>query len=157
MDTCQSGDLPITQLASIAAGSEASKGMEARAFVVNASATSAPGKQPGPRPWLHERRFINRDLASRTGAMVLSSSAGFESSWEDPAWRNGAFTEALLEALEGKGDVDEDGEVSVRELDALVRVRVPELTAGRQHPTLDRDNPDLRLTFVRTPGRGRPR
>ncbi len=41
------------------------------------------------------------------------------------------------------GDADVDGEVSVRALDAFVRVRVPTLTGGRQHPSRDRDNPEL--------------
>jgi hypothetical protein len=153
MDTCQSGDLPDARLVAVTSAPSGSRGMRARAFSVGlTSATSARSESDAkPREWLYERRFINRDLAWRTGAMVLSSSTGFESSWEDPSWRNGAFTEALLEALDGAGDTDGNRWVSVRELDTFVRRRVPELTENRQHPTLDRDNPALNLSLRSSP------
>ena len=54
------------------------------------------------------RRLIYRDLRRRTGAVVFSSSLGHELSLESDAWRNGAFTEALLEAL-SSGDPGPDG------------------------------------------------
>jgi WD40 repeat protein len=149
MDTCASGDMADETLARVvAAGGAWSKGMRARAFrpvTTAAAAGSAPERRA--REWVYQRGFIHRDLANRTGATVLSSSRGFELSWERDSWRNGAFTEALLEALSGAGDADSDGEVSLAELDAFVRARTAELTGGKQHPAVDRENPYLRLGF----------
>ena len=65
------------------------------------------------------------------------SSSGAEVSREDAAWGNGAFTEALLEALGSAADTDRDGLVGVSELMAHLGRRVPALTEGRQTPGIE--------------------
>jgi len=84
---------------------------------------------------------INIDNAIRTlnksefGIMMLHSSESSETSFEDPAWKHGAFTFAILEALQqGKGDVSNDGVIEFDELSLYVKNRVKELTNMKQHP-----------------------
>ena len=93
-------------------------------------------------------RFIEDDLARRSGAIVFSSSSGSERSFELRSLRNGAFTKAILRGLlSDAADADHDGMVSVRELRAYVSATVPQLTDGRQHPTVDRDNVQIDFAF----------
>ncbi len=48
----------------------------------------------------------------------MAASTGWEFSQEHPAWEHGAFTKALLDALEqGKADYSDDGIIHLRELD----------------------------------------
>jgi hypothetical protein len=81
-----------------------------------------------------------RMLAQGTGVKVMTSSTGREFSLEGPDYLNGhgAFTAALLEGLSGQADKkfgDNDGYVSVLELETFVNRRVIEMTKGKQHPT----------------------
>jgi outer membrane protein assembly factor BamB len=101
------------------------------------------------RSFLVDRdRFIEDDLARRSGAIVFSSSAGAERSYELRSLRNGVFTKSILRALlSPAADADHDGMVSVRELRAFVSAAVPPLTDGRQHPTVDRDNLQIDFAF----------
>ena len=69
----------------------------------------------------------------------MSSSTGRESSLEGKEYWNGhgAFTAGILEGLKGSADTDagnNDGYVSILELQNYVARRVPEITRGRQHP-----------------------
>jgi WD40 repeat protein len=74
--------------------------------------------------------------AAGTGVIVLTSSSGREVSRESPDWRNGAFTEAVLEALAGRADRDLDSWLSVSELEDYVVRRVRELTHNAQNPRI---------------------
>jgi hypothetical protein len=74
--------------------------------------------------------------AAGPGVIVLTSSTGQEVSMEHPDWQNGAFTEAVLEALAGRGDREGDGWLSVSELESYVVRRVRELTDNRQNPRI---------------------
>lgn len=76
------------------------------------------------------------DLASAdNGAVVFSASTGRQSSLEDTAWNNGAFTKALVEGLMGGADLFKNGKITISTLDAFITERVKELTKGRQTPT----------------------
>jgi len=66
--------------------------------------------------------------------VVFASSTGSQVSEEREEWHNGAFTEALLEALTGKELFGEKA-VTVKALDLFLGRRVKELTAGAQTPT----------------------
>ncbi len=55
---------------------------------------------------------------------------------ENPDWQNGAFTEAVLEALAGNADRDGDRWLSVSELEGYVVRRVRELTGNQQNPRI---------------------
>ncbi|MFK7948436.1 MAG: SUMF1/EgtB/PvdO family nonheme iron enzyme [Saprospiraceae bacterium] len=65
------------------------------------------------------------------GLVTLSSSTASQSSHEDAAWKNGAFTEAILKGLNGKAD-GKDGKkdndiVTLDELFNYVKVTVPRM------------------------------
>jgi hypothetical protein len=88
------------------------------------------------------RREVDVDLLSRElssgagGAVVFTSSSRKQSSLENPAWGNGAFTKALVEGLEGKADPYQKNYISVQSLNAYISHRVNELTGGMQKPNI---------------------
>ncbi len=59
--------------------------------------------------------------------IVMTACLPDQTTLESPAWNNGIFTRALIEALQGKGDSNHDGVVTLAELDAYIAIRVPEL------------------------------
>jgi len=97
------------------------------------------------RGYFDRGRYIYNDLFRRTGAVVFSSSKGGEASWEFDYLKNGAFTEAILEALSGKADTDGNGSVAIDELQKYVNESVNKYTEGKQHPVIDRDNIYMKL------------
>ena len=79
--------------------------------------------------------MINDLASAENGAVVFSASTGRQSSLEDTAWNNGAFTKALVEGLMGRADLFKNGKITISTLDAFITERVKELTKGRQTPT----------------------
>lgn len=82
-----------------------------------------------------------RELSRGTGTVVFASSTGNQSSLEseDYGGGHGAFSAALLEALDGAADQnsgDQNAVNSVNEVIAFVSRRVPQMTQGQQHPTV---------------------
>lgn len=88
------------------------------------------------------RRELSRDLngvinelaGAENGVVVFSSSTGRQFSYEDPAWRNGAFTLALVEGLNGAAASPDGNRITHKMLDFYVSDRVKRLTDGRQTP-----------------------
>lgn len=80
--------------------------------------------------------LLRRTLGGRN-VTVLASSAGSEVSRETDLWRNGAFTEVVLEALGKDGDGDGNGMISVDELAGYVTRRLPVLTDQNQTPSIE--------------------
>jgi len=80
-----------------------------------------------------------------TGQVIMTASTGSSVSIEDPKWGHGAFTKALIEGIDGRADYDDNGIVSVKELDLYVTSEVKKLTKGRQKPTtiIPRSVPDF--------------
>jgi uncharacterized caspase-like protein len=68
------------------------------------------------------------------GIIVFTASSGNEFSWEDAKWGHGAFTLALLEAMQGQGGFTKRGVVWVSDIEGYVYERVKELTNGGQKP-----------------------
>ena len=81
-------------------------------------------------------RTLTASLAA-LNVTVLTSSSGAQTSREDPAWRNGALTEAMLEALGGEADGDKDGLIGAAELATYVDRRVRAMTGGAQSPAVE--------------------
>ena len=77
-----------------------------------------------------------REALRGPNVTVLTSSAGSELSREDPAWKNGAFTEALLGGLLA-GDGDGNGVLSVPELTGHLKEKLAALTSGAQSLGVD--------------------
>jgi uncharacterized caspase-like protein len=66
---------------------------------------------------------------------IFTAATGSQYAEEDPRWGNGAFTKAILEALQGEADRNGDGQIQITELDEFVSSRVKELTQNRQSPS----------------------
>jgi hypothetical protein len=72
--------------------------------------------------------------------LFTASSRETEKSYEHPDWRNSIFTGVEIDQaiLQGLGDIDGNGKVSIQEAFAFASDQVPQLTArqrrGRQHP-----------------------
>jgi uncharacterized caspase-like protein len=76
-----------------------------------------------------------RDLVTDDyGVIVMCSSMGREYSMESDDHRQGYFTLAMIEALAGQADYNQDGLVYLTEIDTYLADRVKTLTQGRQHP-----------------------
>lgn len=155
MDTCESGDVDEATEARGAAAAK-SRGIRARAtraLVLEGgpAASTGPSGPAGPttsrRAFLLDRdRFIENDIHRRSGAVVFSSSQGSELSYESDEAQNGFFTKEILAALGSRAaDKSGDGAISVDELRDYVSKAVAARTDDQQHPTVDRDNPYLKL------------
>lgn len=92
------------------------------------------------------------DLAGRVsvgdGLYLLAATKPGEESRERKKLGHGAFTYAVLEGLRGKADGDGDGFLSISDLFGYVARRVPQLTAGQQHPYSKTEGTDLLVAAV---------
>lgn len=78
---------------------------------------------------------VNELASAENGAVVFAASTGNQYSLENPAWKNGAFTLAVVEGVGGRADYTGKGRVTVNMLDLYISERVKELTKGQQTPT----------------------
>ncbi len=109
----------------------------------------------GIRAYLNNKnRYIYNDLVRRTGAIVFSSCQGNEVSYENAKYENGIFTEYIIRALNGEGDINNDGYVTTEEIQQYVSSKVSNETKENallyplpQHPTVDRDNIQISFGF----------
>ncbi len=79
--------------------------------------------------------FIEQLRRTKNGMMFYASSASDTKSKEDPNWKNGAFTKALVEAFHGaarRSSTDEG--LSTHDLENYVYAEVKKMTGGRQTP-----------------------
>jgi len=83
--------------------------------------------------------IINEIALSENGIVGFASSQGRETSVERDEWKNGAFTKALIEAVEeGKANLYGDGIITLALLDSFVVRRVKQLTNEQQRPVMSR-------------------
>jgi hypothetical protein len=75
--------------------------------------------------------------------ITFSSSRCNEKSWENIAWKHGAFTKAILEGLDGRADTSKDSFISIKELVDYVKSAVPDMVKNviheEQHPNLAKE------------------
>jgi hypothetical protein len=80
---------------------------------------------------------LRRELAA-ANVTVLTSSGRNEASLEDDAWHHGAFTRALLDALnDPAADTDHVGLINATALAHYVARDVSSLTGGKQNPAME--------------------
>jgi uncharacterized caspase-like protein len=80
---------------------------------------------------------------ARAPMLVLAASKGRQFSYENKKWEGGAFTHALVEALQRNwqgGDLDGNGVIEVSELYRALRSIVARETQGNQTPWLARQD-----------------
>jgi uncharacterized caspase-like protein len=108
------------------------------------------GRDVRARPQQVDNTEALRELSSdEYGVVILAASTGREFSLEHPDWGHGAFTKALIEALErGQADYSQDGIVNLRELDLYVAHRVEALTRNQQHPTTQKPSTISRFPIM---------
>ncbi|MDH5657499.1 MAG: caspase family protein, partial [Spirochaetia bacterium] len=140
LDTCESGEVEESYW------KESLKFANSRGFEVrkNKSAKTVKKKR---RYLFNKNRFIYNDLLRRTGAVIFSSSRGGELSFESIQHRNGFFTNALMDGLKGKADLNSNGAITIDELRVFVTKTVSKQTENHQNPTIDRDNIHQQISF----------
>jgi hypothetical protein len=114
--------------------------------------TCHSGNVMGSRRAVADINAVVNELASaENGAVVFSSSTGKQYSIEHPEWKNGAFTKALVEGINGGADLMGKGKITVNMLDSYISERVKELSKGRQTPTTTKPStvPDFPIAMRR--------
>jgi len=80
---------------------------------------------------------------NQNGLTTITSSSAEELSYEDAAWKNGAFTESILEGLQGKADANNDDIIYIEELYNYVKKQTKSIVHSIknqwQNPQLTRD------------------
>lgn len=89
----------------------------------------------GERGVIDVNGIVNGLSSAEVGGAVFTASLAKESAEESAALQNGAFTYALIEALQGKAGFNKDGELTFSLLEEYLYDRVRELTEGRQTPS----------------------
>jgi len=86
-----------------------------------------------------------------SGLIVFAAATSREPAIQLDDRHHGAFTVALLEALDGEADLLHHGAVGTGELNVFLADRVRTLTNGKQHPIMERadDLPDFPLVVTR--------
>ncbi len=84
--------------------------------------------------------LINELASAENGAIVFAASSGTQSSIEDPAWSNGAFTKSLVEGINGRAEVGGSNQITVLMLELYISQRVKELTQDQQTPMTQNPN-----------------
>ena len=101
------------------------------------------------RGTVNNTEAIREITSAEHGVVVMSAATGHESSLEHPDWKHGAFTYALLKAMDQKkADFNSDGIVYLRELDFFVADEVKNITKGKQHPTTLKPSTISRLPIL---------
>lgn len=107
------------------------------------------GTQAMPRAFVNLDRLVMQLGSAENGVVVFASSAPVQDSYESPAWANGAFTQSVLEGIDGgAADATLDRGITVNELGFYVMRRVRELTRGVQSPTVLRPHTIRDFPFV---------
>jgi WD40 repeat protein len=96
-------------------------------------------------------RLVNELSGAENGAVVFTSSTGRQLSLELAKEGNGAFTKAIVEGLNGKADLRNNGRITVSSLEFFLAERVKELTDGQQTPTVAKPQtvPDFPIAVKR--------
>lgn len=78
--------------------------------------------------------FIEQLKRSKNGMLLYASSSSDTKSREDESWENGAFTKALVEALNGAAKEEHAEDLSTQELEHFLYKQVRKLTDFKQTP-----------------------
>jgi WD40 repeat protein len=149
IDTCFSGEIDQDESIVVAQANGGDGAVKMRAFKPERgiSVVAGGGGAAGSTAVTGDLTRIQQDwfadLRRGTGAVVISSASGNEYALEGEEWHNGVFTYALLSGLKNHAaDSNNDGVITVGELQAYVIEQVRKLTGGGQNPTVRRDNLD---------------
>jgi WD40 repeat protein len=115
------------------------------------SAASLDGEQKRSTAAADITQIVNELSSAENGVVMFASSTGRQVSIENDKWKNGAFTEALIEGFSGGADYVKDGKLTIAELDLWLSDRVKVLTDKRQAPVVRKPDtvPDFPIALVR--------
>jgi uncharacterized protein YecT (DUF1311 family) len=158
IDTCHAGELDEEEKTLLAsAGGTAAplptvNGIAMRSIGTRGMNVKAIEGARGASEWYDRLQGLFVDLRRGSGSTILSSSAGAEYALESSEQQNGLFTYAVLEALDGKKEVDtdKDGAIEMSELGEYVKKRVSDLTNNKQTPNTRRANLEGDFTLAKT-------
>lgn len=102
-------------------------------FIVFADACYSAALLSGHRS-ASATHFVEQLRRTKNGMMLYASSASDTKSKEDPAWGNGAFTKALVEAFNGAARQTQDEGLSTQALEMYLYKEVRRLTNYKQTP-----------------------
>ncbi|RYY70390.1 MAG: hypothetical protein EOO13_06740 [Chitinophagaceae bacterium] len=148
IDACHSGALDkeelLAQNTSIQQADSSTQvtGVVTRGVIkISKNAASAPGNS------FEMMQKLFTDLKGNNGSVIISAAGGMEYALESAKWNNGVFTYCVRQGIEDRLADSEggnnDGKVSVQELQQYVSRKVSELTNGKQQPTNRRENLDF--------------
>jgi TPR repeat protein len=148
IDTCHAGELDEDEKKILASSTGTSAPLPTgQGIAVRSVGTRGMNIKPiegarGKSEWYDRLQGLFVDLRRGSGSTILSSSAGAEYALESSKQKNGLFTYAVLEALDGKegSDANNDGSVTMSELAEYVKSRVATLTNDKQSPNIRRVN-----------------
>ncbi len=134
IDACHSGEIDKDEVAwaenTEESNTETNEDIDFRAV------TATGFKQVGLENSYELMKELFTDIRKSSGALIISSAGGTEYAMEGSDWNNGVFTYSLLKGMSnGEADLNKDGKVMAGELNEFVRIKVSELTGGRQTPT----------------------
>jgi WD40 repeat protein len=115
------------------------RGLPGRVLVFLDACHAAGGLEIAANPDLRRLDtvgLVNEFADAQNGIVSFVSSQGSELSYEDERWKNGAFTSALVEGLEGKGAGPDEKEILTVQLYLWLLKRVHSLTNDRQTPIM---------------------
>ncbi|MGE5340777.1 MAG: hypothetical protein ACM3SY_04770 [Candidatus Omnitrophota bacterium] len=94
--------------------------------------------------------LVNELISAENGVIVFAATQSRQNALENPRWKNGAFTLALVEGLNGKALADKE-KITVMGLARYIAERVKELTNGKQSPTVEipKTMPDIPIAVKR--------
>jgi len=158
IDTCHAGELDEDEKKALAAAQAvpALAGAPLQLAMHHAGSRGAfvrpVGGARGKSEWYGRLQGIFVDLRRGSGATILSSSAGAEYALESSEQKNGLFTYAVLEALDGKkeADLNKDGDLQMSEIAEFVKLRVAELSKNKQTPNVRRVNLECDFSLIKT-------
>jgi len=142
VDTCHSGEVDKDSVEVVAlAGETRGPAVKARAVGTRGIKKKLQGAEAAVQGLGDAIGELFQDLRRGSGAMVISAAGGAEYALESSEWNNGVFTYAVLDGLGNKSaDRNGDGRVQISELRDHVAEVVKRLTAGKQTPTVRREN-----------------
>ncbi len=158
IDTCHAGELDDDEIKALASAqvNPAFVGTTQQVSMHQVGSRGALVKPTqgarGRSEWYDCLQGLFVDLRRGSGSTILSSSGGAEYALETSEQKNGLFTYAVLEALDGKkeADLNKDGDVQMSELADYVKLRVAELSKNKQTPNVRRVNLEGDFTLVKT-------
>jgi WD40 repeat protein len=102
------------------------------------------------QPPVDVNRLVSNLARPQHGLVVFASSTGEQKSIELAAWKNGAFTKAVVEGIDGEAKFSDRPYITTTMLAGYVKERVRDLTANMQWPTVSMplNFTDIRLAVV---------